>query len=152
MSEYALQTYFTNPDQAKACISHQIGPFCKKMWANGAGRLTVTVVPEEDSKSEQQRKYYHAVVLTEIADQAKANGQKFPMPVWKEHFRKTYLGSKRKTFANPLTGKKQSRLVRISTEDLSVKAYSKLIDQVTAFAATELGVMFSVPRWEDYRP
>ena len=151
MTEYALQTYFINPDQAKACISHQIAPFCKKMWGNGVSRLTVTVEPEEDSKSKQQRSYYHGVVLTEIAEQAKANGEKFPMPVWKEHFRKTYLGNKRKTFINPLTGKKQSRQVRISTEDLGVKAYSKLIEQVTAFAATELGVMFSVSRWEDYR-
>lgn len=152
MSEYALQTYFTNPDQAKACITHQIAPFCKNMWDNGVSRLTVTVVPEDDSKSNQQRRYYHGVVLTEVAEQAKANGEKFPMPVWKEHFRKTYLGNKRKTFINPLTGKKQSRQVRISTEDLGVKAYSKLIEQVTAFAATELGVMFSVSRWEDYRP
>jgi hypothetical protein len=51
---------------------------------------------------------------------------------------------------DPMTGKRKRRKVRISTEDLGVKAYSKLIDQVTAFACTELGVLFSVPNWESY--
>ena len=73
------------------------------------------------------------------------------MQVWKEHFRETFVGSKWKVTTDPMTGKKKRRKVRISTEDLGVKAYSKLIDQVTAFAAVELGVMFSVPSWEEHR-
>jgi hypothetical protein len=89
------------------------------------------------------------VVLTQIAQQASANGQRFPMPVWKEHFRQMFLGSKKKTFTNPINGKKTRRLVRVSTEDLGVKAYAKYIDQVTAFAATDLGVTITM-RFEDY--
>ncbi|MCL2887466.1 MAG: hypothetical protein FWF20_11980, partial [Betaproteobacteria bacterium] len=66
------------------------------------------------------------------------------------HFRKEYLGSKTKTFTNPMTGRKSRRRVRISTEDLGIRAYSKLIDRVSAFAATELGVTFpaSYDQWE----
>ncbi|MNW16733.1 hypothetical protein D3C71_2156850 [compost metagenome] len=50
---------------------------------------------------------------------------------------------------NPITGKKSRRLVRVSTEDLGVKAYAKYIDQVTAIAATDLGVTITL-RFEDY--
>ena len=40
--------------------------------------------------------------------------------------------------------------MRVSTEDLGVKGYSQLIDRVSAFAATELGVTFpaSFQQWE----
>jgi hypothetical protein len=40
--------------------------------------------------------------------------------------------------------------VRVSTEDLGVKGYSQLIDRVSAFAATELGVTFpaTFQQWE----
>ena len=39
---------------------------------------------------------------------------------------------------------------RISTEDLGIRAYSRLIDRVSAFAATELGVTFpaTYDQWE----
>ena len=108
-------------------------------------------MPEEDAKTIRQRGYYHRVVLTEISEQAVANGQHFPMPVWKEYFRAKYLGYKRKVYKDPMTGKKVWRNERVSSEDLGVKAYSKLIEQVIAFAVTELGVMFSETRWENYR-
>ncbi|MBC7680754.1 MAG: recombination protein NinB [Ferruginibacter sp.] len=151
MNQQALQTYFDGEEQAMAAIRGQIAPYCKQKWAEGCGRLRVLIQPEEDAKSIQQRNYYHRYVLVEIAEQAKVNGEKFAMPVWKEHFRELYVGSTWKVIKDPMTGKKKRRKVRISTEDLGVKAYSKLIDQVTAFAATELGVHFSVPNWQSYR-
>ena len=42
------------------------------------------------------------------------------------------------------------RRQRVSSEDLGVKGYSQLIDRVSAFAATELGVSFpaSFDQWE----
>jgi hypothetical protein len=104
--------------------------------------LDLEVRLHEDSKTDQQRKYYHGVVLDQIARQARVNGQKFPLAVWKEHFRAEYLGHKSVTYLNPLTGKKHRRRVRKSTEDLGVKAYAVLIERVTAFAVTELGVEF----------
>lgn len=96
-----------------------------------------------------KRDYLHGVVLRQIAQQAAFNGQRFPMPVWKEHFRSTILGSKKKTFVNPITGKKSRRLVRVSTEALGVRAYAKYIDKVMATAAAELGITITV-RFEDY--
>jgi hypothetical protein len=145
-----LHAVWSDPTQAGFSFANDVRPWCRDQWAAGK-RLAVHILELEDEKSDRQRRYYHGVVLTEIAEQARANGEKYPMPVWKEHFRKTFLGEKRKTFINPITGKKSRRLVRISTEDLGVRAYSNLIEQVTAFAATELGVQFSVQRWEEYR-
>ena len=151
----ALQLILCNPDsvpeQAQRAIKAQLFPYCMQAWARGVDRLVMTVMPAEDAKSVAQRRYYHGVVLTEIAEQARANGQRFPMPVWKEFLREKFLGSTWKVITNPITGKKSRRKVRVSTEDLGIRAYSKLIEQVTAFAATELGVRFSVTESE-YRP
>jgi hypothetical protein len=150
VNEYAFQATLTGPDQGREVVRGQLLPYIGKLIDAGK-RVAITAMEEEDSKSMRQRKYYHGVVLVEIAEQAKVNGEKFAMPVWKEHFRELYVGSIWKVYKDPMTGRKKRRKVRISTEDLSVKAYSKLIDQVTAFAATELGVTFSVPNWESCR-
>jgi len=151
MHDLALYAVFTDPDQAKAALLGQIGPYCRQMWAMGHVRLSVVVQPEEDAKSIQQRKYYHGVILKEIAEQVVVNGEKFDMKVWKEHFREKYVGSRWVMLRDPMTGKKKRRKVRISTEELGVKSYSLLIEQVTAEAVTELGVVFSVRKWEEYR-
>lgn len=155
MSEYALHGVFINPEkapgQAKAAFTKQMVPFCQQAWERGIDRLAWTLMPEEDAKSIQQRKFYHGVVLKEISQQAVVHGQKFALPVWKEHFRETFLGYRWEVVREPFTGKKKRRKVRNSSEDLGVKAYSKLIEQVIAFAATELGVMFSERDWQNYR-
>lgn len=151
MSAQALQTVFINEQQAMAAIRGQIAPYCKQKWAEGAGRLSVVIQPEEDAKSVQQRRYYHGVVLKEIAEQVVVNGERFDLKVWKEHFREKYVGYRWVVLKDPMTGKKKRRKVRVSTEDFGIKAYSRLIEQVTAEAVTDLGVMFSVRRWEEYR-
>jgi hypothetical protein len=136
-----IQVQCFNPQQAHAAMMAHVWP-----WVKSHTMAERPVVLEarlhEDVKSDQQRRYYHGVILTEIAKQATVNGQKFPMAVWKEHFRSEYLGFKTVTSINPMTGKKHRRRVRVSTEDLGVKGYNKLIERVTAFAVTELGVQF----------
>jgi len=57
--------------------------------------------------------------------------------------RAEFLGFKTVTHKNPITGKKARRRERVSTEHLGVKGYAEYIERVTAFAATELGVVFS---------
>ncbi len=137
-----------NPVQGHQVLTASFWPWAKAMLIAGH-KIVVKGEEAEDAKSDKQRRYYHGVVLTEIARHANANGQKFPMAVWKEHFRETLLGHKWVTNIDPTTGKKKRRKVRISTEDLGVRKYSELIEQVTAFAVTDLGLTFSVARWED---
>lgn len=108
-----------------------------------AGRKQVLKLEDfQETLTAKQRKYYHGFILTEIAKQARIDGKHYPMNVWKEHFRATYLGDKVVTELNPMTGVETKRTVRVSTEDLKVKGYNLLIEQVTAFAATELNVIF----------
>jgi len=149
MTELALRAAWNEPVQARQHFQTVLAPWCKSMWAAGH-RLHVEVRLHEDAKTDRQRRYYHGVVLKTIAQQARPHGQQFPLAVWKEHFRAEYLGHKTVTTKNPLTGKKVRRRQRVSTEDLGVKGYSQLIDRVSAFAATELGVSFpaSFDQWE----
>ena len=141
MSDLVLHTEWRDPQQAHSSLSLQVWPWAKSMLAAG-NRLVLEVRLAEDAKTDRQRAYYHGVVLAEIAKQAKVNGQRFPLAVWKEHFRSEYLGFKTVTCTNPMTGKKSRRRVRKSTEDLGEKAYAQLIERVTAFACTDLGVEF----------
>ena len=141
MSDLMLQVQWFNPQQAHASLNQTVVPWAKPLLMAGH-KLVAEFRLAEDAKTDAQRKFYHGVVLTEIAKQARVNGQKFPLAVWKEHFRSEYLGFKTVSCTNPMTGKKHRRRVRKSTEDLGVKAYAQLIERVTAFACTDLGVEF----------
>ena len=149
MADLSLTLVLRDPDQAALVIRCAAVPKCHEIWATGQA-VEATFRAHEDAKTDRQRRYYHGIVLKCIADQARPNGQKFPLAVWKEHFRSEYLGFKTMTAVNPMTGKKSRRRVRISTEDLGVRAYSHLIDRASAFAATELGVSFpaTYEQWE----
>jgi uncharacterized protein YcbX len=108
-----------------------------------AGRKQVlTLADFDDSVTTKQRGYYHRFILTEIANQTVRDGKKYPMEVWKEHFRDKYLGDEVVTTIDPMTGIETKVVKPISTESLGVKKYNALIEQVTAFAVTELGVNF----------
>lgn len=125
-------------------------------WAKEQLRQGRALVAEyrllDDAITQEQRGYLHGVVLTEIAQLARPNGQQFPMKVWKEHFRSEFLGFEVVTCVNPLTGRKSRRRVRVSTEDLGVRRLAEYIDRVIAYAATELGVQVSEPLPPHLRP
>ena len=136
-----------NPIEAHTTLSVLVWRQIKAL-AMAGHQTVVEVRTAEDCKTDKQRRYLHGYVLMTIANQAAVNGQKFPMAVWKEHFRAEFLGFKTVTHKNPLTGKKARRRERVSTEHLGVKGYAEYIERVTAFAATELGVVFT-EEWVD---
>lgn len=144
MSDLILSVHLRDAVQGRMAMKDQVLPFIGAHLQAGR-QLVCKVVEAEDALTEQQRGYYH-VVLQFIADHATANGQKFPMPVWKEWFRDRFLGFKVRSFTNPMTGRKSRRRVRVSSEDLGVRGYANLIDQVIAFASTELGLTVPEPR------
>lgn len=149
MSDLMMQLQCWEPVQAHNAITKSLWPWVKAQ--NVAGRrVTVECRLTEDVKTDGQRRYYHGIVLAEIAKQATVNGQRFPLAVWKEWFRDQYLGYKSVSCINPMTGKKSRRRVRKSTEDLGVKGYAALIERVTAFAVTELSVKFPESRPEQW--
>lgn len=151
MNETLARFEFHSPEQAHDVIARGMWPYVKDRTGHGQ-RLVATVCLLDDDITNAQRNYLHGVVLTEISMFARANGQQFPMAVWKEHFRSEFLGFKLVTAINPFTGRKSRRRVRVSTEDLGIKAMAEYIDRVIAFAATELGVQVSEPLPPHLRP
>lgn len=108
-----------------------------------AGQVPSVALTEwQDDITAKQRGFLHAAVFPQIAEQVRVNGERFVPEIWKEHFRKLFLGSK--WVMQKLPGQKRAVpvKVRISTEDLGVKAYSEHIDKVIAHAVSEHSVEF----------
>jgi hypothetical protein len=150
VSDILLRLELRDPQQAHAALSGQAWPWVKEQTS--AGR---PVVGEfrllEDELTDKQRGYLHAGVLTQIAQEAVVNGQRFPMLVWKEWYRSEFLGFIVVTALNPFTGRKSRRRIRVSTEDLGVKGMAEYIDRVIAHASTELGLTIRAPLTKDVR-
>jgi hypothetical protein len=105
----------------------------------------------EDTRSLQQNRFYHGVVLAEIAEQARSNGQRWAADAWHEYAKRTYLGYEFKRIT--IAGRKRkavSKQLRSTTRP-SVRRMSEYLDKVMAFAVTDLGVVFSETKWEKYR-
>lgn len=149
MNQHALHLVLHNPatldGQARTAITKMLVPFCETLWKRGIDAIALTAEPQEDALTTEQRGYYHAGVLDFIAEHGRANGVQYPREVWKEHFRDKFLGFKVRKVIDPMTGKKSRRRIRISTEDLGVQGYARLIDLVIAFASTELGLTVPPP-------
>jgi len=144
VSDILYRAELHNPEQARAVLKAHTLPWVGQQLEAGR-QLVAEFRLLEDDITQRQRAYLHAVVLTEIAQYARPGDQQFPMKVWKEHFRAEFLGFEVVTSINPLTGKKHRRRVRVSTEDLGIRAMAEYIDRIIAFAATELGVQVSEP-------
>lgn len=117
--------------------------------------VRISAGEDEDPLTVKQRRFYHGPVLTQISEQVRVDGERYVAAIWKEYFRKLFLGQGGYRYVVkkvPRWDRTLRRLVqpkratphaeRISTEDLSIKQYSELIDKVIAHAATELGVEF----------
>jgi hypothetical protein len=105
----------------------------------------------EDTRSLQQNAFYWAVVLREISEQARIDGQAWAAEAWHEYGKRTFLGYEFKRTV--IAGRKRkavSKQLR-STTKLSVKRMSEYLEKLMAFAVIDLGVQFSKTRWEDWR-
>lgn len=110
----------------------------------GPGRLRIVLGFDCDDKSAKQRRFLHAPVLGQISEQAVVAGIRYVPAIWKEHMRKQFLPDRWESYRLPGAKRATPHRVRVSTEDLSVKQYSEYIDNVLAYAATELGVVFDL--------
>lgn len=139
MSEYALQTYFTSPDQAKACISHQIVPFCKNMWANGQKRLTVTIGLEK--RSQKENRMLHSM-LGHIAKTQEWAGKKRDIETWKRLLTAAWCRARNEQVELlPALDGHGVDIVFRRTSQLTRGECAELIDFVYAWA-TDSGIQF----------
>lgn len=111
-------------------------------------QLRIVIGPDMDPMTVKQRGFYHGVVLKQLAERARdEDGIAYPLHVWKEHCRKKFLGTnglRWESYKAPGEKRARPHAVRISTEDLSIKQYSELIDKVMAWAAVDLHVEFDI--------
>ncbi len=120
----------------------------QKIWHDAKNQLmaghkqVVDIGNYEDKLTALQRRYYHGYVLNEIAKQAKVEDRHYDLKTWKEYYRKTILGDRIETITDPMTGANYKEVVRVSTEELSVKQYTNLIERVKNLATEELKVNF----------
>ena len=117
--------------------------------------VRIEVKEDDEPLSIRQRKFFHGVLLKQIAEQVRMpDGTRYMPKVWKEYFRELLLPSKYVMVAVPKWDDKLGRLVqprrktprrvKTSTEDLSDKQYGDLIEQTIAHATMELGVVFEL--------
>lgn len=142
MSEFSA-VCFTREDAHQASIraySH-----AQALLADGE-QVLIECRPATQPVKVQQRRFLHGPVLGQISEQARVHGERFVIDVWKEHFRRMFVGDHGWRWESPmkLPGQKRAtpRRIRASTEELGVRDYAKLIDQIIDYAAHELGVVF----------
>lgn len=107
--------------------------------------VMVRVGPALEAIGVQQRRFLHGPVLSQIAEQAIVSGHRWAVDAWKEFFRRKLLGANGWRWEmQQLPGQKRAtpRRIRISTEELGVRRYAEFIDEVIAYAASELDVAF----------
>lgn len=104
----------------------------------------------EDDRSIQQNRFYWGPCLSEISQQASIEGQKWAPEAWHELFKRMFLGYEIKKVR--VAGRKKPTVIRRlrSTTGLKVRPMGKYLDELQAFAATDLGVRFSVKDWREY--
>lgn len=138
-----------NPQQAHQAISAQLWPWVKSMTMAGH-KLVAEVKVQEEDRTLQQNAFYWGACLRDISEQASIGGQRYTADAWHELFKRQFLGYRVKKVA--VAGAKRKRITRQlrSTTDLSVRAMTKYLEQVQAFAVTDLGVRFTVPDWQSY--
>jgi hypothetical protein len=150
VSEQALSVLWINPQQAGANLNGQVVPWCKERMAEGK-RIVASFQLEEDARSIQQLRYYWGPMLGDISEQASINGQKYPKDAWHELGKRQFLP--RRVTKAKVAGKARP-VVSVSlgsTKGLSVRRMSAYIEQFQAWAITDLGVVFSERKWENYR-
>lgn len=94
--------------------------------------LAVTVAEHKDTRHTQQNRLYWAL-LRQVANQAMVDGKRYSDEVWHEQFKRTLIG-----LVDLPGGAKAGE----STTKLSVSEFAEYVNKVTAYAATELGVIF----------
>lgn len=111
----------------------------------------IVATEHENDRSLQQNRYYWAACLREISEQATINGQRYTADAWHELFRRQFLGYEIELVR--VAGRKRPVVNRRlkSTAKLKVKPFGEYLDKVQAFAATDLGVRFSVAAWQEYQ-
>ena len=140
----------TGPDQGRTAVKSVLLPYIGALIDAGK-RVAISAMEEEDARTLLQLAFYWGPCLKDISEQAAIGGQKYSKDAWHELFKREFLP--RKVTKSKVAGRPRT-VVSVSigsTKGLSVRKMSKFLDQLQAFASTDLGVSFSIPHWESYK-
>ena len=130
MSE-ALQIELHNRQQAWAAIKAQAFPFLSAVLQNGS-RWVLTISRRKRTPA-QNRRYWGKGVLAQIAAQAAPGGKLYTAEIWHEQFKRQFIGVEQLP---------NGEVIGKSSTGLTTAEFCEFSDQVEAYAATELGVVF----------
>ena len=99
--------------------------------------LRVIITDDEKRRNNEQNKRLWKAVYEPIADQAWVAGKQYSKDVWHEHFANLFLP--KREVITPF-GEVVTR--RASTSELTVSEFSEYMQNVEAWAAQNLGVIF----------
>jgi hypothetical protein len=99
--------------------------------------LRVIVTAEEKQRNAQQNRFYWGAVLKAISEQAWVEGRQFDKDAWHEYFARKFGVLDEVTLPD---GEIITR--RKSTTQMSVGEFSQYLNDVQAYATSELGVEF----------
>lgn len=99
--------------------------------------LRVIVTSDEKKRNGQQNRFYWAVALRDISEQAWIDGKQFDKDAWHEYFSRKFGVCEDLTLPD---GEIITR--RKSTTQMTVGEFSTYVNQVQAWAANHLGVEF----------
>lgn len=120
-----------NRQQAWAAIKAQVFPFLANVLQAG-GRWVLTISKRKRTPA-QNRRYWGKGVLAQIAEQAAPGGKLYSPEVWHEQFKRKFIGVEQLP---------DGSVVGKSSTALTTSEFCDFCDQVEAYAASELGVVF----------
>ena len=94
--------------------------------------LEVNISINKTKRNLEQNKLLHAM-LSEIASQAWVNGKQYNAEIWKDFFKREFLG---------VIELPNGQEMAVSTSKLKVKAFAEFVQQVEVYAVSELLVCF----------
>lgn len=105
-----------------------------QLFAREGKFLAVTVTLFKDKRTlAQNRRYFGPAVLGAIAQQAVVDGRRYDKASWHEFFKREFIG----LIDLPFGGTRA-----MSSTDLDVEEFGIFMQEVEAYAAQELGVIF----------
>lgn len=130
------------PASGHQAMTSQLWPWIKATLMAGHKLTVKASVQEDDRTLIQNRFYWSAGCLGAIADQAKVSGIRYESEAWHNLFKRKFLGYE--ILKEKVAGTKRTLVIRRlrSTSGLKVKAMNTYLEQVQAYATTELGVTF----------
>ena len=119
-----------------AQIINNVSQFCDKNWQAFKARdevLEVVVREYKSNRNLEQNKRLHAM-LQEIAEQVWIDGKQFGMEIWKEHYKRMFLG---------VIELPNGQIMASPTRDLNTKECAEFMQKIEAHAVSEFCVNFS---------